>query len=136
MAIGREPSERGGVIDPVDVRGAGTMSWSEMTGIAPDHPLVGAGGEGGFNIEERWGRVVTTTAGQSGPASDTIATPDGRSSGGGFGSWRDLLNPRGSAAPWLLLLLIAIVYLSHLKLSANGSTGGFGKHVKAGAALE
>ena len=139
MAIGREPSERGGVLDPVDVRGAGPMEWGKMIGIGPDHPLVGAGGEGGFNINERWGRVVTRPYSQAGPAADTIAAPDGAShlaGGAGLGNWRDVLNFRGSATPWLLILLVAIVYLSHLKLSASGSAGGFGKHVRAGAALE
>lgn len=136
MAVGREGSERGGVIDPVDVRGLGPMEWAEMVGVSPDHPLVGAGGEGGANIEERWGRVVTRPYGQAGPASDTIASPEGAPSGGGLGHWRDVFNFRGSATPWLLLALVAIVYFSHLKLSAGGSAGGFGKHVRAGAALE
>jgi hypothetical protein len=134
MPTGVAPSERGGVIDPVDVRGAGPMEWSSMVGISTDHPLVGAGGEAGFNIEERWGRVVTRPYSQSGPAADTIATPDGRT--GGLGHWTDVLNFRGSAVPWLLIALVAIVYLSHLKLSAKGSAGGFGRHVRAGAALE
>jgi hypothetical protein len=133
MPTGVSPSERGGVIDPADLRGAGPMEWASMTGIAPDHPLVGAGGEGGFNINERWGRVVTQPYTLAGPASDTIATPDGSTTG--MGNWRDVFNFRGSSVPWVLMLLIAIVYLSHLKLSAKGSTGGFGKHVSAGASL-
>jgi hypothetical protein len=139
VAIGREASERGGVIDPVDVRGAGPMEWAQMVGISPDHPLVGAGGEAGFNAEERWSRVVTRPYSQAGPAADTIATPDGATmakGGGGLGHWRDVFNFRGSAVPWLLLLLIGIIYFSHLKLSASGSAGGFGKHVRAGAALD
>lgn len=109
------------------------MEWAQMVGIAPDHPLVGGGSEMGENINQRWSRVVTQPYKQSGPAADTIATPDG--SAGGLNHWRDLLNFRGSAAPWLLLILIAIVYFSHLKLQAGGSAGGFGKHIKAGAAL-
>ena len=103
-----------------------------MTGIAPDHPFATGGSEMGFNINERWSRVITRPYSQSGPAADTIATPEGAI--GGMGNWRDALNFHGSAAPWLLLALIAIVYLSHLRLSASGSVGGFGKHVKAGAA--
>ncbi len=134
MPIGREGSERGGVIDPADVRGAGPMEWAEMVGIAPDHPLVGGGSEMGNNINERWSRVITQPYSQAGPAADTIATPEGAASA--MGHWRDLFNLRGSATPWLLLLLVAIVYLSHLKLSASGAAGGFGKHVRAGAALE
>lgn len=135
MAIGREGSERGGVIDPADVRGAGAMEWGSMVGIQPSHPLVTGGSEMGNNINERWSRVVTQPISQSGPAADTIATPDGRTTGG-MGHWSDVLNFRGSAVPWLLFLLIAIVYFSHLKLSARGSAGGFGKHVEAGAALK
>lgn len=134
MPTGVSPSERGGVIDPADVRGAGPMEWEGMVGIAPSHPLVTGGSEMGDNISERWSRVVTQPYSQSGPAADTIATPEGAT--GGVGHWRDVFNLRGSATPWLLLLLIAIVYLSHLKLSAGGSAGGFGKHVRAGAALE
>lgn len=134
MAIGREPSERGGVLDPVDVRGAGPMEWAQMVGIEPDHPLVGAGGEAGFNAEQRWSRVITQPYSQAGPATDTIATPEGVSAR--LGDWRDVFNFRGSATPWLLVALLAIIYLSHLKLSASGSAGGFGKHVRAGAALE
>lgn len=134
MATGREPSERGGVIDPADVRGAGPMEWAQMVGIEPSHPLVGGGSEMGDNINERWSRVITQPYGQAGPAGDTIATPEGKAPA--MGHWRDLFNFRGSATPWLLLLLLAIVYLSHLKLSAGGSAGGFGKHVRAGAALE
>lgn len=115
------------------------MEWADMVGISVDHPLVGAGGEAGFNIEDRWGRVITRPYGQSGPAADTIASPEGAVAGGGhagLGHWRDVFNLRGSATPWLLLLLVGIVYLSHLKLSASGSAGGFGRHVRAGAALE
>ena len=133
MAVGREGSERGGVIDPVDVRGAGPMEWAQMVGIEPSHPLVTGGSEMGNNINERWSRVVTQPYSQAGPAADTIASPEGASAG--LGHWRDVFNLRGSAAPWLLIALLAIVYFSHLKLSASGAAGGFGKHVRAGAAL-
>jgi hypothetical protein len=136
MSLGRAPAESGGVIDPVDVRGAGPMEWADMIGVEPSHPLVTGGSEMGYDINERWSRVVTQPYSQSGPAADTIATPEGHATTGGIGHWRDLLNFHGSAAPWLLLLLVAIVFLSHLKLSAKGSAGGFGKHVAAGAALE
>jgi hypothetical protein len=134
MPTGLGPSEQGGVLDPVDLRGAGPMEWAQMVGIAPDHPLVTGGGPLNNNINERWDRVITQPSSQAGPASDTIATPDGGSLG--MGNWRDIFNPHGSVVPWLILLLLAIVYMSHLKLSASGSTGGFGKHVRAGAALE
>jgi hypothetical protein len=133
VPTGVSPSERGGVIDPTDLRGAGPMEWESMVGIAPSHPLVTGGGELNDNINERWSRVVTQPYSQSGPASDTIATPDGTSTG--MGNWRDVFNFHGSAVPYLLVMVIAIVYFSHLKLSAKGSTGGFGKHVSAGAAL-
>lgn len=134
MPTGVSPSERGGVIDPVDLRGAGPMEWAGMHGIAPDHPLVTGGSEMGFNINERWSRVVTQPYSQAGPASDTIATPEGGSTG--LGDWRDVFNFHGSGVPWILVLLVGIVYFSHLKLSAKGSAGGFGRHVSAGAALK
>lgn len=105
-----------------------------MAGVAPSHPLVTGGGELNDNINERWSRVVTQPYSQAGPASDTIATPDGSTTG--MGHWSDVLNFRASSAPYLLLLLIGIVYFSHLKLAARGSAGGFGKHVSAGAALD
>lgn len=133
MSTGLTASERGGVIDPVDLRGAGAMDWTEMVGVAPDHALVGAGGDAGYNMEERWNRVITTQSALSGPAGDTIATPDGGTTS--LGHWTDVLNLRGSVVPWLLILLVAIIWFSHLKLSARGSAGGFGKHVSAGAAL-
>lgn len=133
MALGREASERGGVIDPPDVRGAGPMEWGNMVGISPDHALVGSG-ERGFPIADRWSRVVTRPYAQAGPAGDTIATPEGVPSQ--IGNWRDVFNFKGSSVPWVLIFLIVIFYLSHLKLRASGEVGGFGKHVRAGAALE
>jgi len=131
---GLSGSEHGGVLDPVDLRGAGPMEWAGMTGIDASHPLVTGGGELNNNINERWNRVVTQPYGQAGPASDTIATPDGGVTG--MNHWRDIFNFHGSSVPWLLALLVAIVFFSHLKLSARGSTGGFGKHLSAGAALD
>lgn len=135
MATGLSGSEHGGVIDPVDLRGAGSMDWTEMVGVDPGHALVGAGAESGYNVEQNpWGRVVTTQDALAGPAGDTIATPDGGTTS--LGHWTDVFNLRGSVVPWLLILLVAILYFSHLKLSARGSAGGFGKHVSAGAKLD
>jgi hypothetical protein len=133
VATGLATGEGGGLIDTVDVRGAGNQEWTSMVGVAPSHPLVTGGGELNDNINERWSRVVTQPTALAGPAADTIATPDGGSVG--MGHWTDVLNFKGSAAPYLLLLLIAIIYFSHLKLAARGSAGGFGRHVSAGAAL-
>lgn len=113
------------------------MEWAQMVGISPDHPLVGGGSEmGPYNMSSRWNRVITQPISQAGPAADTISSPEGAPSGGGLGNWRDIFNFRGSATPWLLLFLVVIIYLSHLKLRASGSAGGFGKHVRAGAALD
>lgn len=130
MAIGREPSERGGVIDAVDVRGGGTMEWAELVGVPVDHPLVG-GGEMPFAIEDRWNRVVTTPAGQAGPASDTIATPDG--AGGKVGHWSQTFNLKGSPVPWLLGSLILIVVLVHFSINVEG--GLLGKRLRAGGSV-
>lgn len=135
MAYGREASERGGVIDAPDVRGAGSMEWGQMVGVSVDHPLVAASDRGSNLISDRWSRVVTRPLGQTGgPAGETIATPEGKPNY--IGDWRDVFNFKGSAIPWLLIFLIIIFYLSHLKLRASGEVGGFGKHVRAGAALE
>jgi hypothetical protein len=133
VPVGREASERGGVIDPADVRGAGMMEWGSLVGVSVDHPLVGSG-DRGFDINDRWSRVVTRPSGQAGPAADTIATPDGAPRS--VGHWRDVFNFRGSPLPYVLIALIVIFYLSHLRLRASGEVGGFGKHVRAGAALE
>lgn len=134
MPTGLSGGERGGVIDPVDLQGAGNMEWSQMVGVPANSPLVAGGSEmGPDNIEQRWSRVITQPTALSGPAADTIATPDGGTTG--LGHWTDIFNFKGSAVPYLLLLLVAIVYFSHLKLAARGSAGGFGKHVSAGAAL-
>lgn len=130
MAIGREGSERGGVIDAVDVRGAGSMEWAELVGVPVDHPLVG-GGTMPYNIEDAWSRVVTTPAGQAGPASDTIATPEG---GAGMAShWSEVFNFKGSAVPWLLLAILAIVLMVHFTVNAEG--GALGRHLRAGASF-
>lgn len=133
MAYGREASERGGVIDPADVRGAGMMEWAQLVGVDVNSPLVAAGDRGEV-ISDRWSRVVTRPYGQAGPAADTIATPEGAPSH--IGNWRDVFNFHGSALPYVLIALVVIFYLSHLKLRASGEVGGFGKHVRAGAALE
>lgn len=122
MAIGREPSERGGVIDPPDVRGAGPMEWEGVAGIPPSHPLIASGARG-YNIEDAWNRVVTTPYGQAGPAADTIATPEGTATG--LGHWSDVLNFHGSPLPWVLVILVVILFLSHLSLRA-GAGGEFG----------
>jgi hypothetical protein len=133
MPTGLSGSERGGVLDPADLQGAGSMEWGKMVGVPASSPLVAGGSELNENIEQRWSRVITQPTALSGPAGDTIATPGGGTTG--MGHWTDVLNFKGSAVPYLLLLLVAIVYFSHLKLAASGSTGGFGKHVSAGAAL-
>ena len=117
MAYGREPSERGGVIDPTDVRGAGSMEWGDLIGIQADDPMV----SGYANNPEQnpWGRVITTSGGQAGPASDVIATPEG-SAPAGIDSWRDLLNLKGSPTPWILILLIAGLFLIHFTVNVQG----------------
>jgi hypothetical protein len=131
--IGLSGSESGGVIDPADVRGAGAMEWESVVGIPPSHPRVAAG-ERGYVVADAWSHVVTQPYSQSGPSSDVITTPDG-SPAPVITHWKDLLNPHGSVAPWLLVILVAIVFLSHLRLKAGGAAGGFGKNLKAGASF-
>ena len=131
MALGREPSERGGVIDPADVRGAGSMEWAELVGVPVDHPLVG-GGAMPFNIEDNWSRIVTTPAGQAGPASGVIASPEVAPGVHPHAHWREGLNFRGAAGPWLMLAVLLAVLLIHFSVNAEG--GALGRHLRAGAA--
>jgi hypothetical protein len=133
MPTGLSGGEGGGVIDPADVRGAGAMEWESVTGVAANDPLVGAGPRG-YNIEDRWNRVVTQEHSQSGPSSDVMATPDGKSAPI-LTHPRDLLNFHGSVAPWLLFGLLLIVFFGHLRLKVGGAGGGFGKSVKAGGSF-
>lgn len=129
MAYGREGSETGGVIDAVDVRGAGSLEWASLSGVSVDNPLVGAGPMP-YNISDRWSRVVTTPGGQAGPASNVIATPEGGTPAA-IGNWRDTFNLHGSPVPWLLIACIAIVFIVHFSINAEG--GAFGRHLRIGA---
>lgn len=122
MAIGRGPSERGGVIDPADVRGAGSVEWADLVGVPVDHPLVG-GGTMPYDIDTRYSRIITTSAGQSGAATGVIATPEvgPGSAAARLDNWRDVFNFHGSPVPWLLVTLIAIIVLVNFSINASGS---------------
>lgn len=136
MAIGRETSESGGVIAPVDVRGAGNMEWASVVGIPPHHPLISEGDAmGEFNIAANHSRIVTTPAGQAGPAGGgLIATPDAMPALNQLDDWRDLFNFKGSPAPWLLLIALGVLVFAHASVQARA--GAFGKTASARAALE
>lgn len=130
MPTGLGASEHGGVMAPADVHGAGLMEWAQVAGVPPQHPLVSGGVN--FDADRRWGRVVTTPEAQSGPTSDVIATPEITPAElRSLDSWRDLFNFKGSPVPWLLLLVLAVVFMVHF--GAAVEVGGFGRHVKAGA---
>src|SRR4051812_39498888 len=107
------------------------MEWADLVGVPVDPPLVG-GGTMPFSIEDRWARVITTSAGQAGPASDTIATPDGHGPAA-IHSWRETLNFHGSPVPWLLLAGVAMGFLVHFSINAEG--GALGRHLRAGASV-
>lgn len=132
MAYGRAGSESGGVIDAVDVRGGGSMEWAQMVGVKTDHPLVSGGPYP--SIEARWNRVITTSAGQAGPATETMATPEGAPSAAHRAhTWRETFNFHGSPIPWLLIAVLAIVLMVHFSINAEG--GAFGRHLRAGASV-
>lgn len=135
MAIGREPSERGGVLAPVDVQGAGSLSWAEVAGVRPSSPLVSDGNQLGWDVNPR---IVTTPRGQAGPATGgLIATPDGAGVDNGLAQlddWRDLFNFKGSPVPWILLISLGVLTFAHASVQARA--GAFGKTASARAALE
>jgi hypothetical protein len=135
VATGREPSERGGVLAPVDVRGAGGLSWAEVAGVNAGHPLVRDGNTLGWDTNRR---VVTTPEGQAGPATGgLIATPDGAGEFPGLAAiddWRDIINFKGSPVPWILLIALGVLTFAHASVQARA--GAFGKTASARAALE
>lgn len=133
MATGRETSESGGVLSPADVRGAGSLSWSEVAGVHPGHPLVRDGNTLGWDTNRR---IVTTPEGQAGPATGgVLATPDGQAPGvAHIDDWRDLLNFKGSPIPWLLLIALGVLTFAHASVQARA--GAFGRTASARAALE
>jgi hypothetical protein len=139
MAIGRQTSRGGGVIDEADVRGAGDMEWSNLVGINPDHPLVGGSTAASplpYNIVSESSRIVTTPAGQAGAATagGLAATPDAfTGSLKHLDDWRDLFNFKGSPMPWLLLLCVGVVLFAHASIQARA--GAFGKKAAATAAF-
>lgn len=135
--LGLGPSENGGVIAPTSVRGAGTAQWSDLTGIHPGHPLVSEAGGVETNPGYTAGsRIVTTPLGNAGPATDVIATPDGTGTGGLhlLDDWRDVFNFKGSAVPWLLIIIVAAVFFAHASIEARA--GAFGRDLSTRAALE
>jgi hypothetical protein len=97
------------------------MEWESIGGVSVDHALVG-GGDRGNVISDRWSRVITRPSGQAGPAADTISTPEG-SPAPAIGHWSDVLNFHGSPMPWILVALIAIVFISHLKFRGGAAIG-------------
>lgn len=124
MAIGRDPSYNGGVFAPADVAGAGNQQWASVAGVSPDHPLVSEGGEMPYNIARSRSRIVTTPAGQSGAAATggLVATPDGAGIAH-LDSWRDVFNFKGSPAPWVLILMLGILFFAHLSVQARAGVG-------------
>lgn len=136
MPTGRGTSETGGVLAPADVRGAGDMEWASVIGVPPGHPLVSDAGPAGYNIAASHSRIVTTPAGQAGPAGGVLATPNEYALEGGkhIDDWRDILNFKGSPVPWMLLIALGVLLFAHASIQARA--GAFGKTASARAALE
>lgn len=134
MATGRGTAERGGVLAPADVRGAGTISWEEVAGVPAGHPLVSETDGMNFNIAGSHNRIVTTPEGQMGPASGgLVATPE-TAGMRHVDDWRDVFNFKGSPIPWLLLISIGVLAFAHASVQARA--GAFGRTASARAALE
>jgi hypothetical protein len=128
--MGRETSAGGGVLAAADVRGGGDMEWAQLTGIKPGHPLISP------HENRNENRMVTTPAGQSGPAGTggVMATPDGAIPGlNQLDDWRDLFNFKGSPMPWLLLIALGILFFAQASIKARA--GAFGRSASASAAL-
>ncbi|HET7120300.1 MAG TPA: hypothetical protein VFI17_03490 [Solirubrobacterales bacterium] len=134
MATGRATGRGGGVLSEADVRGGGEMEWGNLIGIHPDHPLVAGSGPGSYSgaIVNENSRIVTTPAGLAGPAGGVIATPEGVSLRH-LDDWRDVFNFKGSPAPWLLLVILGVVFFAHASVRARA--GAFGKSASARAAF-
>jgi hypothetical protein len=116
-------SEGGGVMAPPDVRGAGDLEWSVMSGAAPGHPLVGGGRQdyGGIDPEfSRGDRIVTTPEGQMGSGTGDMADAPGVEL---LDDWRDLFNWKGSPMPWLLLFALLFLGFMQFRVDARASAG-------------
>jgi hypothetical protein len=101
-----------GVMAPADVAGAGELEWYKHVGVPPTHPLVGGPDHpdlGAFDVDRGRSRVVTTPEGNVGPAPGVMVI-DG---------WRDLLNFKGSPAPWVLLGALAILGFMQFRVQAR-----------------
>lgn len=110
--------QTGGVMSPSDVHFAGADAWAQMTGVSPMSPLVGGPGQGTaespagpYTIDGHASRIVTNDAapiaGITGPGSAVLD------------DWRDVLNFKGSPAPWLLLLLLVMLGFMQLRVQAR-----------------
>lgn len=93
--------QQGATVAPVDVPGTGEMSWSAVSGIDVNDPLVS--GPGG-------GSHLPYDVGSHG-AFVSLPPADGGYAGQpkGADNWRDLLDFNGSPAPWVLLFAFAAI---------------------------
>lgn len=110
--------EASAVIAPPDVRGAGEMQWSTVSGMEPTSPLVGGPhveGLGRFDVDRGRSRIVSI------PGATDPATGSGAGAPGVelLDDWRDLFNFKGSPMPWLLLLALAALGFAQLSVAAR-----------------
>jgi hypothetical protein len=117
MAIGQ--GQGGGLFGRPDNPSLGPLTWTEMSGLHPDSPLVGGRGapSGGIDPDFKYRRVA-------------VATPDQMPVGQRQHA-AELLNFSGSPMPWILLAALAYMGLVHLhvigKVGPYRASGGVGK---------
>jgi hypothetical protein len=106
----------GGLAATPDIPGLGPLSWAEMAGMSPEHPMVGGpdiAGLGAFDVDRGRSRIVSLP--DVGPTAGPVAGPGVNL----IDDWRDLFNFRGSPMPWLLLGSVVVLGLMQLRISAR-----------------
>jgi hypothetical protein len=113
-------TEWGGTAAQPDVRGAGDMEWSTVSGVSPESPMVGGPHVMGLGERDvdRGRSVIVTVPGSGDSATGAGATTPGMHL---LDDWRDLFNLKGSPMPGLLLLALAM--LGFMQIAAQARVG-------------
>lgn len=115
MATGQ--LQGGGLFAWPDLPELGPNTWAQMTGMAPEHPLVGgsAGRPGYGSAATR--RVAI--ADQSQQLSDVASGAPARA------HFSELANLRGNPIGWVLIIAVLYLGVMHIHVRA-GASGGIG----------